>query len=127
MTDESTESPSTGVACLLARDLMFSSRVRAAANMVERKLLVADSVDRLISQFVDEPITLIMIDLDLIAGDVATAIDQLQSAFPSAKLIAYTGHVKEKLLNDARQTEKVTVITRGQFDQNSGKLMAEYC
>lgn len=127
MTDEPTESQSAGVACLLAKDLMFSSRVRAAANMVDKKLLVVDSVDRLTAKFADEPISLVMIDLDLIAGDVAGSIDRIQDAFSSAKLIAYTGHVKENLLTEARQTEKVAVITRGQFDQNSGKLIAEFC
>lgn len=110
----------------LTRDLMFSSRVTAAAASQNLLLSVVDSVERLKEKSIGQAIGLVLIDLELIADNVAVNIAQVREAAMGATLIAYAGHVKESLLKQAAAADVDIVLTRGQFNQRCADLLKDY-
>ena len=110
----------------LTRDLMFSSRVAAAAVSQNLLLSVIDSVERLREKCAGQAVGLVFIDLELIADNVADNISQIREAAPGATLVAYAGHVKESLLNQAAAADIDMVLTRGQFNQRSAELLKNF-
>ena len=110
----------------LTRDLMFSSRVTAAAASQNLPLSVVDSVERLKEKSAGKAIGLVFIDLELVADNVNASIAQVRQAAKGATLVAYAGHVKESLFKQAVAAEVDIVLTRGQFNQRCAELLKNY-
>jgi ActR/RegA family two-component response regulator len=111
----------------LTRDLMFSSRVSMSAERGGYNVKVLSSLDALTSIDFAHDVQLVMIDLELIVDNVAEHIAMIRTACPTATLLGYAGHVKENLLNAARETGDVVVWTRGQFNKQFDEALRTYC
>ncbi len=97
----------------LSGDLMFASRVRAAAERAGFEF-------RLATNLPDEPggeIRYVILDLSTRSSLATTLSETCEKLCPNAKLMAYGPHVQIGRLKTARESGIPTVMTRGQFDQ----------
>jgi hypothetical protein len=103
---------------MLSGDLMFASRVKAAAERAGLEFrfggaLPADNTDA---------IRFVVLDLSTRSGLTAEIAGQCAERCAEAKLIAYGPHVHVERLKAARQAGIETVLTNGQFDAGLGQL-----
>lgn len=104
---------STGSVVMLSGDLIFSSRVKAAAERAGLQFRVAGSLPD------DDTNSIRFVVLDLSTRSKLTdqIVRRCSERCPGAKLIAYGPHVQVDKLNKARQAGISTVMTNGQFDR----------
>ncbi len=120
---------------LLSGDLMFGSRVRAAAeaagyafrmsgNLPPERTTADDANAPTTDVEADQPPDLAWIVLDLATrSNLLPAIYTVGSQrFPTARWIAFGPHVQVGKLKAARAAGIETVLTRGQFDAQLGTL-----
>jgi hypothetical protein len=103
---------------MLSGDLMFASRVKAAAERAGFDFriggaLPADNTDA---------IRFVVLDLSTRSGLTAEIAGQCAERCAQAKLIAYGPHVHVERLKAARQAGIATVLTNGQFDAGLSQL-----
>jgi len=119
MSDTSSPVPSGTRVVMLSGDLMFASRVRAAATAAGFEFRLSASVPD------DLPgIAWVIVDLATRSGAVEGLPERCQTVCPDAKLLAYGPHVQKGRLEEARQAGIPSVITRGQFDRALGTLFS---
>ncbi|QDV46615.1 hypothetical protein Enr13x_65240 [Stieleria neptunia] len=100
----------------LSGDLMFASRVRAAAEAEGLEFQLAASLpDR-------GDIGYVIVDLATRSGVVEGLMDRCRQVCPGAKVLAYGPHVQVARLDKAKQAGIPVVVTRGQFDRSLGNL-----
>ncbi|WP_372897265.1 histidine kinase [Stieleria sp.] len=100
----------------LSGDLMFASRVRAAAEAEGLEFQLAASLpDR-------RDIRYVIVDLATRSGVVEGLMEQCGQICPDAKVLAYGPHVQVARLDKAKQAGIPVVVTRGQFDRSLGSL-----
>jgi hypothetical protein len=109
----------------LTNDLLFSSRVTAAAKQVGVRLAVIGSLEQL-RERLDAPTPAVLIDLEHREADAATIKGLLQDLSPRPTMIAYGPHVKDTLLQRAQAAGFDLVLSRGQFDQQIGQLLQSW-
>lgn len=107
------EPSDTGVVVFLSGDLMFASRVKAAA---ESAGLVFQFSGNLPEENTDS-IRFVVLDLATRSGLTAEIVGQCEQRCPQAELIAYGPHVQVAKLTAAKEAGIPIVLTRGQFDQ----------
>lgn len=117
VTDSSDE---PGVVLFLSGDLMFASRVRAAAAVSELTFRLAGDLPG----DPDEQVKFVVLDLATRSKLIPEFVKRTEAACPNAKTIAYGPHVQLQHLNAARGAGIETVLTRGQFDAKLGSLFA---
>lgn len=112
---------------LLSKDLMFGSRVAAAARQLGVSVIVAGTAPQLAEKRPDD-VRLVMIDLFGSQGDDLAAIVNTLSdtAGDRPHVVAYGPHVDEALLESARQAGCDEVLTRGQFHQQMPEILAKW-
>lgn len=108
----------------LSGDLIFASRVRAAAEAAGFTFQLSGNIPAETGAAEASPqdgtdITWIIIDLATRSGIVSDVVETARERYPEARLIAYAPHVQVGRLQAARDAGVPTVLTRGQFD---GKL-----
>lgn len=100
-----------GRVLFLSGDLIFASRVQAAATHHGREFQLSGSIP-------SAPIDAAFVIVDL--SSRSKAVDGLMQACeqhcPDAQVIAYGPHVQVAKLKAAREAGIPTVLTRGQFD-----------
>ncbi|TWT98648.1 histidine kinase [Stieleria varia] len=102
----------------LSGDLMFASRVRAAAQANDLEFVLATQMPTELSE-----IRFVILDLATRSKLTETLVEQCGQLCPEAKLIAFGPHVQVSRLDAARAAGIPTVMTRGQFDRElAGKL-----
>lgn len=111
----------------LSGDLIFASRVRAAAEAAGHAFQLSGNVPAEADSDAatherEEEVGWIVIDLATRAGIVADAVDAARKRFPDARLLAYAPHVQVGRIRAAREAGVPTVVTRGQFDSMLGSL-----
>lgn len=112
------ESPSTGndetdgSVVMLSGDLIFSSRVKAAAERAGLRYRVSGALPAEDT----ESIRFVVLDLSTRSSLTTEIADQCQQRCPQAQLIAYGPHVKVDKLELARASGIANVMTNGQFD-----------
>ncbi|TWT95633.1 hypothetical protein Pla100_32740 [Neorhodopirellula pilleata] len=109
-TSSNPESARSGV-LFLSGDLIFASRVRAAASNHGRSFELSGSIP---SQALD--VAFVIVDLSTRAKAVEGLVDACARWCPAARVIAYGPHVQVAKLKAAREAGVPTVLTRGQFD-----------
>lgn len=113
---QASDSDGTPVVVFLSGDLMFASRVRAAAqNKGYEFQLVGTLPDQ-------SDIRWVIVDLATRSGAVDGLMEQCQRVCPDASVLAYGPHVQVAKLEKAKQAGIPAVITRGQFDRSLGTL-----
>ncbi len=102
----------------LSGDLMFASRVRAAAERAGYEFRLATSLP----ETSDDGVRYVVLDLSTRSTLVPTIVEGTAQQCPNAELIAYGPHVQINRLSAAREAGVPRVLTRGQFDQMLGGL-----
>jgi hypothetical protein len=102
----------------LSLDLVFASRVRAAAEAAGLRF----SLSRSLNVETDSTIRFVIVDLSTSATLVDHLSESVFSLYPRAKWIAYAPHVQIARMERARQAGIPYVLTRGQFDRELPSL-----
>lgn len=111
------ESPS-GSVVMLSGDLMFSSRVKSAAEQAGLTFRIGGSLP----EDETEAIRYVVLDLSTRSGLTSTIAGQCAERCAGAQLIAYGPHMQAKRLAAAREAGIETVMTNGQFDAALAKI-----
>lgn len=121
-----TRSPKPAAVLALAADLMFASRIRAAASAAGSQVRIARSA----SELVDAARTLtparILIDLDARAGDPIAAIGSLKDDEDTRgiEIVAFVSHVREDAIQAARAAGADRVLARSAFVRELSRLVS---
>ena len=108
----------SGIVVFLSGDLMFASRVKAAAESAGYTFHFGGSLPAEQA----ESIRFVILDLATRSGLTSTIVGQCADRCPDAKLIAYGPHVQVPKLTAARAAGIPIVLTRGQFDSQLSTL-----
>lgn len=105
----------------LSGDLMFASRVQAAAQAAGYRFQLAGQLP---TEGEGEP-RWIILDLATRAKLLPDVVEAGRRQFPQARWIAYGPHVQAAKLRAARDANIETVLTRGQFDASLPSLFSD--
>jgi CheY-like chemotaxis protein len=111
----------------LSTDLMFSSRVTAAAQGANVSLQTVAKIDVAQSYSAVEPAAvprLVILDLSTTGMDVAANVAAWRALEHPPRIVAYAPHVHEARLAAARAAECDAVYTKGQFDSKLDAILA---
>ncbi|MEE2935650.1 MAG: histidine kinase [Planctomycetota bacterium] len=106
------ESKAQDMVLMLSGDLMFSSRVKSAAERFGKRFRISG---RLPDDDV-ESIDYVIVDLSTRSGLLPEIVEQCAERCPDAHLLAYGPHVHVDRLKAARDAGISPVLTNGQFD-----------
>lgn len=98
-------------AVFLSADLMFASRVRAAAESHDLEFHFGGALPDA------DDIQYVIVDLATRSGAVIGLMEACGEKCPAATVLAFGPHVQVARLEKARDAGIPTVITRGQFDR----------
>ncbi|MEM8911857.1 MAG: histidine kinase [Planctomycetota bacterium] len=105
----------------ISGDLVFASRVRAAAESAGVSFRLSmrppDEAEGASTRWV-------ILDLSTRSGQTADLMAACRIRCPEADVIAYGPHVQVDRLQKARQSGIPTVLTRGQFNSGLSNLLA---
>lgn len=107
-----------GTVVFLSGDLMFASRVKAAAEQAALAFHFGGSLP----ESGTDSIRFVVLDLATRSGLTSEIAGQCAVRCPQARLIAYGPHVQVSKLNAAREAGITVVMTRGQFDRELATL-----
>lgn len=97
---------------MLSGDLMFASRVKAAAEQAGLQFRISGTLPADNAHL----IRFVVLDLSTRSGLTSEIVGQCAERCPQAKLIAYGPHVHTAKLDAARGAGIVNVMTNGQFN-----------
>ncbi len=106
----------------LTSDLMFSSRVGAAAKGSGVEMALAVNAASLPAKLTAD-CGLVIIDMSLEQLNVPSVVRAVRASAPQAKVIAYGAHVDHAALADANEAGCDQVLTRNQFNQRYAELV----
>ena len=112
---------------LLSTDLMFPSRVRAAASACGLELDVVMSPAALDDRLAAAPCELLIVDLSAAGVDLSQLVTQAKAAkHPPRTILAVGPHVQEEQLRSAAEAGCDVVLTNGQFHAQMEALLVQY-
>ncbi|TWT74087.1 histidine kinase [Allorhodopirellula solitaria] len=109
---------SSGLVVFLSGDLIFASRVQAAATAAGRSFRLGGNLPT----DLPPPVSHVIVDLSTRSKIVDGLMALCQTHYPQATVIAYAPHVQVERIRDARKHEIPTVLTRGQFNEALSSL-----
>ncbi len=114
------------VVLFLSGDLMFASRVRAAAERSGLVFRLAGSLPEQPAgdESPPESVRFVVLDLATRGSLVAESVQWASQQSPVPQVIAYGPHVQAGRLRAAREAGIQRVMTRSQFDSRLGTLFA---
>jgi PleD family two-component response regulator len=106
-------------------DLMFSSKIKTAANQLGVDLRFSRSVDGALETMRKNPTTLVIFDLnstriDSLAIVAAMKADPVLAPIPT---VGYASHVQTDVIDAARQAGVGEVLARSAFSQQIGEIL----
>lgn len=106
-------------------DLFFSSKVSGTARQLGISVQLAGSRQALLEAAHSRP-DLIIVDLDAASVDPLGVVGELRSLAPSGapRLVAFASHVRETVLQEARNAGYDEVLTRGALAASLPGLLA---
>ena len=106
-------------------DLMFSSKIKTAANGLGVDLRFSRSVDGAIETMRKNPTTLVILDLnnDRIGPLAIVAAMKQDPALASIPTVGYASHVQTDVINAARQAGVGEVLARSAFVQQLSDIL----
>lgn len=117
--------PAESQVWFLSGDLMFASRVRAAAERAGFEFKLSTLLPEPVDDQAMEAIRYVILDLSTRSSLSPTIVATCDRVCPHAKLVAYGPHVQIGRLKAAREAGIPTVMTRGQFDQVMSRLFQD--
>jgi PleD family two-component response regulator len=106
-------------------DLMFSSKIKTAANQLGVDLRFSRSVDGAIETMRKNPTTLVIFDLnnERIQPLAIVAAMQADPALASIPTVGYASHVQVDVINAARKAGVGEVLPRSAFVQQLAEIL----
>jgi CheY-like chemotaxis protein len=106
--------------------MLFSARLREAANAVGTDLLLARKPQDWLQQARDRKPRLLILDLDTRSLDPVALISDTKAdpALRDIPLVAYVSHVREDIIASARDAGADRVMARGAFAKNLQQILA---
>jgi CheY-like chemotaxis protein len=110
----------------LTTDLLFSSRVAGAAQRLGTSLRTVATPEALLEILsVEEPPSLVLLDLNAFHWNLLEWVPQLRGALhPPQAIVAYGPHVHSERLAEATAAGCDEVLTRGQFNAQMDAVLA---
>lgn len=121
MSEPATDRDSNPTVWFLSGDLIFSSRVKAAASNAGLGFRLLGSWPQQ-DAVADESVRFLIVDLSTKSNLLPTVVERADALCPAARRIAYGPHVQAGRLAAAREAGIETVLTRGQFDAQLSTL-----
>jgi len=106
----------------LTSDLMFSSRVGAAAKGSGVEMVLVVNAGQLPDKLTAD-CRLVLVDLTSERLNLSSVVSAVRAGAPTAKVIAYGAHVDHAGLADASEAGCDQVLTRNQFNQRYVELL----
>jgi DNA-binding NarL/FixJ family response regulator len=106
----------------LTNDLMFSSRVGAAAKAAGASLQLVPRAAT-IPEVLTADCRLVLVDLSLDELNLPAVVRAVRARAPAARVIAFGPHVDHAALADASDAGCDQVLSRGQFNQEHPALL----
>ncbi|OYP29872.1 hypothetical protein [Rhodopirellula sp. MGV] len=116
--NNASSSDETSTVVFLSGDLIFASRVRAAAQKAGLAFKLSGRVPEIAS------VRYLVVDLATRSGILETLMEDRAKLCPDSITIAYAPHVQTQHLEQARAIGVQHVMTRGQFDRSLPNLFA---
>ena len=108
---------------LLCRDLVFPSRVKAVAEREGMTLETLRNPQQLVSRLETSDAQLVLIDLTCPGLNPEELTAAAGNVDPRPQLIGFGPHVKQALLESARDAGFDQVLTNGQFDSQMTEVI----
>jgi CheY-like chemotaxis protein len=117
------EQPGPGRVVALAADLLFASRIRAAAEKLGIDLVLARSPAAVVQAVDEAAVRLVLIDLDG-RYDAAELITKLKApGGRETRVVAFVSHVREAAIHAARAAGADRVLARSAFVQQLNEIL----
>src|SRR3979490_1889497 len=106
-------------------DLMFSSKIKTAANQLGVDLRFSRSLDGALDTMRKNPTTLVIFDLNNTRIDPLAIVAAMQDgpALAAIPTVGYASHVQTDVINAARQAGVGEVLARSAFSAQIGDLL----
>ncbi|MDP7205130.1 MAG: hypothetical protein QGH11_06170 [Pirellulaceae bacterium] len=108
---------------LLSRDLLFPSRVRAAAEQQGRELMTVRDPERLIERLGYPGTTLVLVDLTCPGLSPIAIQAAARKSDPGTRLVGFGPHVQQALLESAHDAGFDQVLGNGEFNQQIDSIL----
>lgn len=108
---------------VLVNDMMFESRLRAAAGAAGTPLVVVRGLAALGEALSVHPGCRVIVDMDTESVDVVEAVRSAKAAPGAPRVVAYLSHVRQDLAAAAREAGADEVLPRSQFVQRLPDLI----
>jgi len=112
-------------AVFLTTDLIFASRVQAAARSAGVELRLVSTAAAMLEQACSPATDLVIMDLTSAGCDPQQIVSALRGAEHVPVILAYAPHVQHARLAAAREAGCDRVLTRGQFDQQLDGILRQ--
>ncbi len=116
------EPPKTSVLAFI-RDILFRSRVDAAAQSSGKEVAYASDLEQGLRRCGELQPATILIDLSDAAFPAGEAAAKIRTAVPNARLIGFASHVDLKAMDAARKAGFELTLSRNEFTSRLGELL----
>ena len=109
-------------------DLMFSSKIKTAANQLGVAVTFARSADAALTEMRKSKPSLVILDLNNTRTNPLGLVAQMKqdAALTTIPTIGYASHVQTDVIDAARQAGVGEVLARSAFTQNLGDILTRY-
>jgi PleD family two-component response regulator len=109
-------------------DLMFSSKIKTAANQLGVDLRFSRSADGALETMRKTPTTLVVFDLNNPRLDALAIVAAMRAdpALASIATLGFASHVQTDVINAARQAGVGEVLARSAFTQQLGEILTRH-
>lgn len=107
----------------VSNDLIFFSKLKSYASQKDVAIYSAGNVERFSDLAVEHP-QLVFLDLTSVGlPEIPKWVELIRAKTPSAKLIAFAGHVKIQLIEAAKAAGVDQTLSNGQLNQKYGEII----
>ena len=103
-------------------DLLFRAKLEAAATQLGVSLTLAAGAGSVPGN--GQPLSRVLIDLNLSRGDALAIIRTLRAAHPTIPVVGYCSHIQQDLQQQALEAGCTTVLARSAFVQRLPELLS---
>jgi PleD family two-component response regulator len=106
-------------------DLMFSSKIKTAANQLGVAVAFARSADAAIAEMRKGTTSLVILDLNNTRTNPLGIVAEMKrdAALSAIPTVGYASHVQTDVIDAARQAGVGEVLARSTFTQQLGKIL----
>jgi CheY-like chemotaxis protein len=110
----------------LVDDLMFTSKIRSAANQLGVAVTFARSGDQALAQMRTNPPSLVIIDLNNLRTNPLGTVEAMKTDPQLAAIptVGFVSHVQTELIQAARRAGVAEVLARSAFTEQLGDIVA---